>query len=258
VEGTDELEMIEDIRMDFCDKRDDLGASAFLVKFWIEDCQHNHAATCEPLSVDSSRFPRRLVDLPGLKLQSNLRHSTVLAGDIKVTAVDPARQPEYVAVSYRWPRIPSRFHQLCPYNRETFARGYSVRKLPELYQDAFTLAIMIGYRYLWIHALVRLHGAHGCGSELMKSSALFKGMRKTGISSIYQRAALMVAFGDMQVNSHPASMLRYFGDEDSGIHHLQLWRALGDSWNVNILQQFPKDTGRAAACMLQFKRRIRH
>lgn len=159
VEGSDELEMIEDIRMDFYDKGDNLGASAFLVKFWMEDCQRDHAATCEPLPIDSSRLPRRLVDLTGLKLTSNLRHSTVLEGDIKVTAVDPAQQPKYVAVSYRWPRIPSRFHQLCPYNHETFARGYSVRKLPELYQDAFTLAVMIGYRHLWIDALVRLHGA---------------------------------------------------------------------------------------------------
>lgn len=146
--------MVYDAYTEFCDDGNYIGACAFLTKLWLEDCQSNHRSSCKPMAVDIPHMPRRLVDLSDLKIRAN--STPPVTGRVKVVIADPEHRPQYVAVSYRWPKNPCRQRQLSPETYTTFANGVEASELPALYNDAFTLTLMLGYQYVWIDALVSL------------------------------------------------------------------------------------------------------
>jgi heterokaryon incompatibility protein (HET) len=75
---------------------------------------------------------------------------------IKVADVQAADERQYIAISYRWPQNLPEDHQLTLTTRDEFYAGYITHKLPSVYRDAMKVTAMLGFRYMWLDALVRL------------------------------------------------------------------------------------------------------
>lgn len=74
---------------------------------------------------------------------------------IKIVDVRAADERQYIAISYRWPEDLPDNHQLTRATRDEFYAGYVPHKLPSIYRDAMTVTAMLGFRYMWLDALVR-------------------------------------------------------------------------------------------------------
>lgn len=139
-----------------CDQGLEIDACMFIARFWLEDCWNNHTEHHTSAKGLESIFPRRLIDLGEPSYLNKSFQGPVLPQEIKVVDVGPELKPQYIAVSYRWPKEPNPDQQLTSATQDHFFRGYSTATLPQLYCDAFTVARMLGFRYVWIDALVSL------------------------------------------------------------------------------------------------------
>lgn len=135
------------------DQGHEIDACMYIARYWLEDCWNDHTEHHASENDLESIFPCRLIDLgePGESFKG-----PALSPEIKVIDVGPDLKPQYIAVSYRWPKNPNRDQQLTSATLDHFFSGYSTEALPQLYCDAFTVARMLGFRYVWIDALVSL------------------------------------------------------------------------------------------------------
>ncbi|KAK8008107.1 heterokaryon incompatibility protein [Apiospora marii] len=114
-------------------------------KQWITECQDNHS-DCRQLSAWKTKaglyVPERLVAIGmgdgehwRLVHRFNLDQATC----------------RYATLSHRWSNEPT--VKLLDENTETFTAPQPVAKLPATFQDAITVALELGIRYIWIDCL---------------------------------------------------------------------------------------------------------
>jgi hypothetical protein len=108
-----------------------------LIKEWCSDCEKNHSA-CKVKNTGD--IPTRMIEIGTTKWR--LCHTTEEAY---------AEPVKFVALSYRWPKIPS--IRLLKSTEPNFRRGQQIFALPQLFQDAMKVAVFLGVRYIWIDAL---------------------------------------------------------------------------------------------------------
>ncbi|KAF6791029.1 het domain protein [Colletotrichum musicola] len=160
-----------------------IAACMYVARIWLEDCWKNHKE-CHLFSRDAQfEYPRRLIDL-GDPCNEPLSWAPC-PERIKVIEVGHRPELQYIAVSYRWPRKPREDQQLNQRTRGRFRTGFRTADLPRVYSDAFTIARMLGIRYVWIDALCIVQGIGGdWHTEASK------------MASVYGNAIITVAFGD--------------------------------------------------------------
>ncbi|KAI8717110.1 HET domain-containing protein [Fusarium sp. LHS14.1] len=163
----------------------EIDACMFIARYWLEDCWNNHIEHHASAKDLESIYPHRLIDLGEPSHLNESFNGPALPREIKVIEVAREQKPQYIAVSYRWPKKPNQDQQLTSATRDHFFRGYSTEALPQLYCDAFTVARMLGFRYVWIDALCIMQDNGGdWHAEAPK------------MASVYGNAIFTVAFGD--------------------------------------------------------------
>lgn len=95
-----------------------------VIKQWMSLCRYKHSKTCAPLRK------------PGLR---GLRVIDCRAG----TVIEPPTSCQYVAVSYVW-------------GQESQDASKS-SKFPPVIEDSISVALSLGFRYLWVDRYVRVH-----------------------------------------------------------------------------------------------------
>ncbi|UPL03818.1 hypothetical protein LCI18_014752 [Fusarium solani-melongenae] len=181
----DDFCKVYDIQTMLYDQGHEIDACMFIARFWLEDCWNNHTEHHTSAKDLESIFPRRLIDLGESSYPNQSFQGPALPREIKVVEVGRELKSQYIAVSYRWPKKPNQDQQLTSATRDHFLRGYSTAELPQLYCDAFTVARMLGFRYVWIDALCIMQDNGGdWHAEAPK------------MASVYGNAIFTVAFGD--------------------------------------------------------------
>lgn len=138
-----------------------------VVKFWLEECQNCHNECRNQADDWKAGFPSRLIDLGEPSRPNGLLKASALPKDIRVVGVRSEDKLQYIAVSYRWPDNPCANQQLSSATHDDFVKGYSTKSLPTLFCDAFIVARMLGFRYVWIDALVSSKPSSRVSSELI-------------------------------------------------------------------------------------------
>lgn len=95
-----------------------------------------------------SRMPRRLVDLSEYRTPS-----TPSSRKIRVVDTRWLNEP-YCALSYRWPAATSGLTVLSSKTQRMLYSGFDVQRLHHTIRDACELCKSLGFRYLWVDALV--------------------------------------------------------------------------------------------------------
>jgi hypothetical protein len=62
--------------------------------------------------------------------------------------------PRYLALSYRWPHVPTAWPILTGSTYAHFTRGLPTSLLPSVFRDACYIAKVLRLRYVWIDMLV--------------------------------------------------------------------------------------------------------
>ncbi|KAJ4115389.1 hypothetical protein NW768_011241 [Fusarium equiseti] len=110
-----------------------------LINKWIETCNCSHAM-CQPTSgKQPDHMPTRLICV-----QNPLRL-------VETIAVEP---DEYAALSHCWGRL-SQDERFCTSltNIEQLKAGIDYNRLPKNFQDAVTVTVGLGIKYLWIDSI---------------------------------------------------------------------------------------------------------
>lgn len=108
-----------------------------------EECRAERAPTM--LSI----MPRRLIDLSGYRPPSDSSHCQ----GIRVVDTRWLNEP-YCALSYRWPAKTSDLTMLSGKNQQMLYSGFHAGRLHHTIRDACALCKSLGFRYLWVDALV--------------------------------------------------------------------------------------------------------
>lgn len=115
---------------------------------WMEVCKRDHSA-CSNRYEPSDFCPTRLVDLnPASEDEDCIR--------VIETTSTPVHQP-YMTLSHRWGK--HQFPMFTEANRPQMLRGFSLKSLPQAFQDACHVARQLNVGYLWVDCLCILQGS---------------------------------------------------------------------------------------------------
>lgn len=95
-----------------------------------------------------SKMPRRLIDLSGYRPPSEPHCQWVRVVDTRWM-----NEP-YCALSYRWPANTSDLTMLSGKSQQMLYSGFDAGRLHHTIRDACGLCKSLGFRYLWVDALV--------------------------------------------------------------------------------------------------------
>lgn len=107
-----------------------------------------------------SRMPRRLIDLSGYRPPSDPSSQRIRVVDTRWL-----NEP-YCALSYRWPATTPDLTMLSDKTQPTLYAGFDAASLHHTIRDACELCNKLGFRYLWVDALVSRAPRGGQEDEL--------------------------------------------------------------------------------------------
>lgn len=151
----------------------------------IEACRKHHRACSQDIFVNAGttvmQSGREIARRAGLKSPRSERHRMYPVSSSDTGNFDPARLLDvgcgvsntgeipgseytlrlvegtsragapYICLSYQWGG--AQFFTLTKANSEKLFRGFPLGQLPQLFRDAVTIVLKLGFRYLWIDAL---------------------------------------------------------------------------------------------------------
>lgn len=121
----------------------------FLIRHWLQKCIKNHPeCQADPTTRSLLVRPKRMVDL--IDYQQLEDGSRIRVVDCKWLS-----EP-YCALSYRWPPTVDSLAILTPQSEGRLYTGIHPGALHHVIQDACKLCHELGFRYLWVDALVCL------------------------------------------------------------------------------------------------------
>lgn len=125
------------------------------VRDWIQDCDENHESCRSVLKHLNSRtptfLPTRLIDV-GDEAQ-DMHPKLVITS--KMEAASLANAAKYMALSYCWGTVEQAAKLPKTTNDTIISRieKIELNTMPQMYQDAITVARTLGIRYLWVDSL---------------------------------------------------------------------------------------------------------
>lgn len=116
-----------------------------LAKKWVHECTHQHpkCMNINAWKTHGVRYqPTRLLDLGG---------SDEKVWKLVLRDEEAGTHHQYATLSHRW--SPDQQNLLLESNLEDFKQGQPVASLPQTFQDAISVALSLGVRYIWIDCL---------------------------------------------------------------------------------------------------------
>jgi hypothetical protein len=213
--------------------RDELGPNTnpsreagIQVSKWIRECDHNHSS-CNNVA-KSTWVPTRLLDL---------QFGDLSAVRLIKTEDEGTRGP-YVTLSHCWgPK--TKENEFLTTQGETekiyMSRGIKVSELSVNFQQAISVARVIGVRYIWIDSLCIIQGTH---SDFHKEGQLMHKVYRYSYCNI-AAADSVDSRGGLFRPRDPSSILpgRYQGNGSSTMFGAKPWRIVPeDLWQANLLE----------------------
>jgi hypothetical protein len=145
---------------------------------WLRECVSGHqhpqeprgrtvrvpAWTNHPRPCPSARLPSRVLDVGHPR-------------DLGTLCIRETRRQvvgRYIAVSHRWPEDPDRRILTTSKNIQERQKALAFQELPRTFQDAVTVARMLGVQFLWIDALcIKQDDTLDIGNELRRMEEVF-------------------------------------------------------------------------------------